>query len=106
MTQVKKLNTNTEKLTVEETRHIAKLANLPLTDKEIEKFRSQLSEILNYIGQLSEVETKNVEPTSQVTGMENVFRQDKAKSSLSQDEALSGAKNNHKGFFKVKAVFE
>lgn len=93
------------KLTVEEIRHIAKLANLALSDSELKKFQSQLSQVLEYVGKLSKVETKGVEPTSQVTGLENVFREDKVILSLSQKEILSQVKSSEKGFFKTKAIF-
>ena len=69
-------------------------------------FEKQLSEILNYFEKLKEVDTKNVETTSQVTGLENVTREDKAINSLTQEEALSNTKSQHNGFFKVKAILE
>jgi aspartyl-tRNA(Asn)/glutamyl-tRNA(Gln) amidotransferase subunit C len=84
--------------------HVAKLANLPLNLMEKEKFEKQLSEILNYVDKLKEVDTKNVETTSQVTVLENATREDKAVPSLTQEEALSGTKNQHNGLFKVKAI--
>jgi len=86
--------------------HLAKLANLTLTGSEKKKLGQQLTEILEYIRQLEKVETKGVAPTSQVTGLENVFRQDETQASLSQDEVLANAKSQTKGFFKVKAIFE
>lgn len=86
--------------------YVAKLANLPLKSEEKETFEKQLSEILKYVEKLQEVDTKNVEATSQVTGLENVVRTDEAKLSLTQKEALSGAKSQHNGFIKVKAVLE
>ncbi len=86
--------------------HIAKLANLPLSSTEKTKFKKQLEETLEYVEGLNEVETKNIEPTSQVTGLENITREDTAKPSLSQNEALSNARSKHNGFFKVKAIFE
>jgi aspartyl-tRNA(Asn)/glutamyl-tRNA(Gln) amidotransferase subunit C len=85
---------------------IAKLANLPLTDEEKKKFEKQLSETLDYVKQLEEIDTKNVEPTSQVTGLENVLREDEVRKSLTQEEALKNAKATHKGFFKVKQILE
>lgn len=85
--------------------HVAKLASLPLKKEEIEKFQKQLSSILNYIAKLNELDTKNIEPTSQVTGLENVTRDDKPSPSLSQEEALKNAKSKHNGFFKVPAIF-
>lgn len=94
------------KLTKAEVRHIAKLASLKLTEKEVEKFTSQLSEILEYIDILNELDTGGVEPTSQVTGLENVTREDKPESSLSQKEVISGASDRYHNFFKIKAIFE
>lgn len=95
--------------------HVAKLANLPLRPEEKEKFEKQLSEILTYVEKLKEVDTKSVEITSQVTGLENITRNDEAKPSLSQDDALSNtplrqgsegqAKSQHNGFFKVPSIF-
>ncbi|MCJ7792504.1 MAG: Asp-tRNA(Asn)/Glu-tRNA(Gln) amidotransferase subunit GatC [Candidatus Marinimicrobia bacterium] len=86
--------------------HLAKLANLTLTGSEKKKLGHQLTEILEYVRQLEKVETKGVVPTSQVTGLENVFRQDETQASLSQDEVLANAKSQAKGLFKVKAIFE
>ena len=86
--------------------HLAKLANLTLTESEKKKLGQQLTEILDYVRQLDKVETKGVAPTSQVTGLENVFRQDEMQVFLSQDEVLANAKSQEKGFFKIKAIFE
>lgn len=87
-------------------KHIAKLANLTLSEEEEKKFEKQLEETVEYIEGLSEVDTTNVEPTSQVTGLENVTRQDEIKPSLSQEDALKNAKSTHNGFFKVKGILQ
>ena len=84
--------------------HIAKLANLPLTDEEKKKFEKQLEETISYIQNLNEVDATGIEPTSQVTGLENVTREDEIKPSLSQEDALKNAKQTHNGFFKVKGI--
>lgn len=86
--------------------HIANLANLPLKQEEEKKFEKQLAETLDYVKQLEEIDTKKVESTSQVTGLENVTRGDEIRPSLSQEEALSGAKSQYNGFFKVKAILD
>ncbi len=57
-------------------RHIAMLARLRLTDAEVEKFTPELAAILTYVQKLQEVDTENVEPTAQVTGLHNRFRED------------------------------
>ena len=85
--------------------HIAKLANLSLTSEESEKFETQLEETLTYIEQLNEVDTNNIEPTSQVTGLENIVAEDIAKESLTQEQALSNTTQKHNGLFKVKGIF-
>lgn len=85
--------------------HVAKIANLPLTDGEKKKFAKQLEETIEYIENLNEVDTKNIEPTSQVTGLENVLREDEPTPSLPQEDVLKNAKSKHNGLFKVKAIF-
>ena len=86
--------------------HIAKLANLPLSDEEIKKFESQLDETLSYVEKLSEINTKNVKPTSHVTGLENITREDRALPSLTQKQALSNSKKTHNGSFVVDAILD
>ena len=67
--------------------HVAKLSKLTLTPKEITKFQVQLSKVVEYISNLSEVDTSNCQPTSQTTGLENVFRPDEVKiSNLIHDD--------------------
>jgi len=83
---------------------VAKLANLTLTAEEEEKFALQLEETARYMEGLNAVDTNDVEPTSQVTGLENVTRDDEIKPSLTQEQALSNAKSTHNGFFKVKGI--
>lgn len=94
------------KLTKDEVSHVAKLSNLELNDQEIEKFANQLGETLDYINTIESVDTKDVEPTHSVTGLQNVIREDEAKPSLTQEQALQNTKNTENGYFKVKAIFE
>jgi len=63
-------------LSTEEVKKVAQLARLNLSEEELELYRGQLSSILDYVGQLKEVNTDGVEPTSQVTGLANVTRED------------------------------
>ena len=94
------------KLTKTEVEHIGKLANLDLNKNALEKFGRELAEILDFVSKLSSVDTTQVSPLSNVTGKKNIFREDKVEASLSQKEALSNAPSTHKGFFKIKAIFE
>jgi len=72
----------------EKVKHIADLARLKLTDREIEEITPQLSEIFGYVEQLKEVNTTNIEPTAQVSGQENIFRSD-VKENCPEDERIS-----------------
>jgi aspartyl-tRNA(Asn)/glutamyl-tRNA(Gln) amidotransferase subunit C len=94
------------KLTKKDVEHVASLAKLSISDKELEKYLKQLDEVVNYIGELNEVDTKNTEPTSQTTGLENVFRSDELKSQQgsTQEEVLSGTEKSYNGYFKVEAI--
>lgn len=76
-------------LDVEQVKHIAKLARLGLGKEEQEKFSRQLSEILAHMEMLNEVDTDKVEPTSQVTGLTNVTREDKVVRICGKEELLA-----------------
>lgn len=89
-------------------KHVAKLANLAIPDSQIKKLENQLSSILDHIAKLQKVDTEKVSETSQVTGLENVIREDTADSlkTLTQEEALSGTTLKQNGLFKVKGVLQ
>lgn len=94
-------------LTSSDILHIAKLANLFISENEVSLLASQLSAILSFVGKLQELPTSGIVETSQVTGLANVYREDKVDESriLSQNDALRNAKAIHDGFFVVPAVF-
>lgn len=95
------------KVSKEEVKQIAYLARLEMSDKEIEKYQKELSGILKYVDQISEVDTKNVEPTAQVTGLSDVWRVDeKHPSKLTRDEILANAPEKQDGYIKVKPVLD
>lgn len=94
------------KLSREQVKKVAKLANLPLSEDEEEKYSEQFSKILDYIDQLNSVRTEGVEPTYNITGQSNIMRADEASESLSQDEALQNAANSKDSYFVTKGVFE
>lgn len=86
--------------------HVAKLANLILTAKEEKTYEKQLGEVLNYISKLNEIDTKKIEPISNITGLLNVSREDETKPSLSQEDTMKNASKIHNGFFEVDAIFQ
>lgn len=93
-------------LTKSDILHVARLAKLEITEAETEKYIEQLSFVIDHFSELNEVDTKSTEPTSQTTGLENVFRQDEVKEAncLSQDQAIAGSDKIYNGYFKVKAI--
>lgn len=94
-------------LTKEQVQKIAKLANLDLSDAELTKFTSQLSEVIDYnMDMLNKVNTEKIEPLLNVSGLTNATRNDETEVSLSQNEALQNTKEKHNGFFKVKQILD
>lgn len=93
------------KLTRDDVLKLARLSRLRLTDDEIEKFRSELSGILEYVGALDKVDTANLEPTYQVTGLTNVSRKDEPRDyAPGSDALLKNAPSLEDNQFKVKRV--
>jgi aspartyl-tRNA(Asn)/glutamyl-tRNA(Gln) amidotransferase subunit C len=86
--------------------HVAELARLDLTAAEREQFIAQLNDILTYIDKLNELDTSNVEPTSHVIPMANVFRDDEVRPSLDRELALQNAPEVSHFFFKVPRIIE
>ncbi|MFH1218264.1 MAG: Asp-tRNA(Asn)/Glu-tRNA(Gln) amidotransferase subunit GatC, partial [Candidatus Peregrinibacteria bacterium] len=70
--------------------HVAKLARIKLTDGEVKKFYGQLNGVFEYMDILNEVDTEGVKETSQVTGLENVMREDKVDKVFCDREKLLG----------------
>lgn len=88
-----------------EVEHIAKLARIELTPAEVEKFQGDLNKVLGYIEVLKTVDTEGVEPLAQVTGLENVYRDDRAGESQLPDQIIKNASEHSGRFIKVKKVF-
>jgi aspartyl-tRNA(Asn)/glutamyl-tRNA(Gln) amidotransferase subunit C len=67
---------NMADLTREDVLKLARLARLDLSDEEVEKYRKELSEVLRYVERLKDVDISGCKPTTQVTGLKNVMRED------------------------------
>ncbi len=86
--------------------HVANLARLHLTDGEVDRLRAQLSNILEAIETLREVDTSQVGPTASVLGLQNVMRDDVPRRGLSRDAALANAPLRDDPFLRVPTVLE
>ena len=89
----------------EETKKLAKLANLDISG-QTDKLAEILSDTLDYVKTLEELDTSNVDETFQVTGLTNVFQGEEKSDSLTKEEALSNAYEEINGLFSTKAVFD
>ena len=92
-------------ITTDDVRHLAQLSNLQLTDDEVENLRGDLENIVGYIEQLGELDTAGVEPTYQVTALENVWRDDVVKDSgVTREQLLELAPEQADNSVKVPKV--
>lgn len=89
-------------------KHIAKLANIPISEEESQTLAKAFSETLEVVDNLKKADVSQVKTTHQVTGFKNVLREDIAKeeNSFSQKEALANAKVTYKGYFVVPYVLQ
>ncbi len=96
------------KITTTQIKHIATLASIPISTSEEEKLRDAFEETLDVISELQSVDVTGVEPTHQVTGLENVLREDKIneKNMFSQKDALKNAKKTYNGYFVVPRIID
>jgi aspartyl-tRNA(Asn)/glutamyl-tRNA(Gln) amidotransferase subunit C len=91
-------------ITREDVEHISWLASIKIEDEEKDRFVEQFNTILEYFHQLDEVETDGIEPTYRVVDLANIFRDDEASKSLSQEEALKNAPRRENGYFKSPRI--
>ena len=84
--------------------HVADLARLQLSKEELKKFGSQLDRILEHANKISELDTKDVEPTSHAVEVKNVFREDKIDNEIDRDQALANAPEVEDNGFKVPKI--
>ena len=93
-------------LTSEEVQHIALLARVGLTVEELERYRSQLENILDNFQVLQDVDTEGVPPTGHSVTLENVLREDQPQPSSSREDVLANAPRREGDYFRVRAVLE
>ena len=79
---------------------VAENARLNLSKKELDEFLPQFKEIIENFSKLDNLDTKNIKPSFQPVELNNVFRNDISKKSLTQEEALRNTKHKKDGYFK------
>ncbi len=93
-------------VTTEQVRYIASLARLRFTEEEEARLAREMSEVLDYVAKLGELDVEGVPTMSHVLDMRNVFREDQAHARISHEEALRGAPEADASYFRVPKVIE
>jgi aspartyl-tRNA(Asn)/glutamyl-tRNA(Gln) amidotransferase subunit C len=87
-------------------RYVAQLARLQLADPEIERFQTQLGQVLSHVEQLKKVDVSQVVPTAHANEVQNVFRKDESRDFFTPEVALKNAPRSANGLFIVPKVIE
>ena len=85
----------------EQVLHVAKLARLRLTDDEVDRMAGELSQILEHVETMNELDLEGVEPTTHVVDLTNVLREDVPREGLDRETALAQAPDAADGGFRV-----
>jgi aspartyl-tRNA(Asn)/glutamyl-tRNA(Gln) amidotransferase subunit C len=93
-------------LTRNEVEHIAMLAHLQLEEGELEKFRQQLTSILEHADRLRRVDTSAISPTTTVIPLRSILRMDAIVGSLNRNDALANSPEQDRHMFRIPPVFE
>lgn len=91
-------------LSREEVEKVSLLARLRLSEQELDLMTTQLGQIVEYVEQLSELDTDDVEPMAHAVAIQNVFADDEASSSLDREQALANAPKRDEECYRVPAV--
>lgn len=90
----------------EEVKHLAKLSKLKFSDVELEKFTSDISNIVEFANQLDKINVDEVKPTAHILDLKNVLRKDEIKPSFNREEMLKNAPSKDAGCISVPKVME
>ena len=93
-------------ITKEQLKHIANLSNLSFSDEELEKYLVDMTGIVDFVNQLNEINTDDVEITTSILGEYNIFREDEIKQSFDRELLLQNAPDSQDGMFKIPRVIE
>ena len=93
-----------ERLSIDEVRHVAKLARLRLTDEQLERYRGQLSAVLEHIAKLSELDVEGVEPMAHPSDLTNRFDDDVPGPMLPREKILGMAPATEGNYLAVPKV--
>ncbi|MCD4670520.1 MAG: Asp-tRNA(Asn)/Glu-tRNA(Gln) amidotransferase subunit GatC [Actinomycetia bacterium] len=93
-----------KRISSDDVRHVARLAELEFSDGEVSKTTPQLDKILEHVARVSAVDTDGILPTSHAVDIKNVFREDTPEDSISQQDALKNAPEEGDEGFRVPRI--
>jgi aspartyl-tRNA(Asn)/glutamyl-tRNA(Gln) amidotransferase subunit C len=93
-----------QRISLDQVRHVAKLARLDLTDAQVRKYARQLESILDYVAKIGQIDMTGIEPMAHVLPLQNVLREDVVEPSLSVEDVLKNAPETDGPFFKVPKI--
>lgn len=93
-------------LTAKEVAHVAKLSRLKLTEADVQRYAGQLTAVLDYVAQLTEVNVEGVEPMAHPLPLHNVLREDVVTPALPLEDVLANAPGRDGPFFTVPKVLD
>ncbi len=91
-------------ISLKDVEHVALLARLSLTEDEKQVYTRQLSDILEHVRKLQDLNTDGIQPTAHVLPLQNVFREDRVGEHLPVDQVLANAPERQDNFFKVPKI--
>lgn len=94
------------RISLEQVRHVALLARLEFSDAELDRLRADLDQMLGYVEKLGELDTSNVDPTTQVGEAGTPTRRDEVTNRSAASEMLANAPSAERGYFKVPKIIE
>ncbi|MDB5178784.1 MAG: glutamyl-tRNA(Gln) amidotransferase subunit [Patescibacteria group bacterium] len=92
------------KIGTTEVARIAKLARIGLSEEETASMSAEIGQIMEFVEQLQNVDVSDTEPTDQVTGLEDVWREDEVRPSMPREQLLANAPEQKDGYIVVKRV--
>lgn len=93
-----------QKISLDQVRHVARLARLALPEEKLVRITSQLEPILEYVAKIGGVDTSGVEPMAHALPIHNVLREDVARPGLTVEQVLQNAPESDGPFFKVPKI--
>jgi aspartyl-tRNA(Asn)/glutamyl-tRNA(Gln) amidotransferase subunit C len=93
-------------VTLEDVRHIARLARLAFDEEELLAMRGEMEALLSHFSRISALDTSLIPPTTSVLPLANVLREDTPHMSLSHEDALANAPEREGGFFRIRTFLE